>query len=60
MRLGSKVIVITGGSYGLGKALTKACCKEGARVAIIGRNSSKLELPQYSRVVVLAEADSVS
>ena len=43
MRLGSKVIAITGGSYGLGKALTRACCKEGARVAIIGRNTGKLE-----------------
>ena len=44
MRLDSKVIAITGGSHGLGKALAKACCMEGARVAIIGRNSSKLEL----------------
>ena len=44
MRLGSKVIAITGGSHGLGKALAKACSEQGARVAIIGRNSSKLEL----------------
>jgi len=44
MRLASKVIAITGGSYGLGKALANACYSEGARIAIIGRNSSKLEL----------------
>lgn len=46
MSLASKVIAITGGSHGLGKALAKACCKEGARVVIIGRNSSKLESAQ--------------
>jgi len=44
VKLASKIVAITGGSHGLGKALAKACCKEGARVAIIGRNSSKLEL----------------
>jgi len=43
VKLASKTIAITGGSHGLGKALAMACCKEGARVAIIGRNSSKLE-----------------
>lgn len=46
MRLASKVVAITGGSHGLGKALAKACSDEGARVAIIGRSSSKLELAQ--------------
>ena len=44
VKLDSKVVVITGGSHGLGKALAKACCEEGARVAILGRNSEKLEL----------------
>ena len=43
MRLDSKVIAITGGSQGLGRALAKACCREGARVAIIGRDFHKLE-----------------
>ncbi|MCH1581321.1 MAG: SDR family oxidoreductase, partial [Luminiphilus sp.] len=38
----SKVIAITGGSQGLGRALAKACCREGARVAIIGRDARKL------------------
>lgn len=43
MQLQSKVIAITGGSQGLGKVLAKACCEQGAKVAIIGRNAQKLE-----------------
>ena len=35
MQLQSKVIAITGGSQGLGKVLAKACCEQGAKVAII-------------------------
>lgn len=38
-----KVIAITGGSEGIGKALTEEFLKKGAKVATCGRNNSKLE-----------------
>ena len=43
MQLDSKVIAITGGSRGLGKALAIQCCERGAKVAILGRNTQQLE-----------------
>jgi len=43
MELESKVIAITGGSRGLGKALAMGCCERGARVVILGRNAQQLE-----------------
>ncbi len=38
-----KVIAITGGSEGIGKALTEEFLRRGAKVATCGRNSTKLE-----------------
>ncbi len=38
-----KVIAITGGSEGIGKALTEEFLKRGAKVATCGRNSTKLD-----------------
>ncbi|QCK16406.1 SDR family oxidoreductase [Mangrovivirga cuniculi] len=38
-----KIVLITGGSSGIGKALSEVFGKEGARIAITGRNKEKLE-----------------
>ncbi len=60
----NKVIVITGASSGIGKALAEAALQAGARVAVCGRNKSKLTetLPKSDRLLcvqadVSAEAD---
>ncbi len=37
-----KVVAITGGSDGIGKALVEFCLQQGAQVATCGRNQSKL------------------
>ncbi len=39
----NKVVVVTGGSDGIGKALTGALLKVGAKVATCGRNGQKLQ-----------------
>jgi short-subunit dehydrogenase len=38
-----KIVVITGGSDGIGKALTEMLLKKGAKVATCGRNQQKLD-----------------
>lgn len=40
-RLSEKVVVIVGGTSGLGRSAARACVREGARVVVVGRNPDK-------------------
>lgn len=58
--LTDKVVVITGGTDGIGKALVDACLAGGARVATCGRHHDKLyalqsEYPSYPLHTVVAD-----
>lgn len=51
-RLAGKVVLITGASRGIGRALAHACAAEGARLAICARNKNDLK-------AVAAEVESL-
>ena len=57
MRLSGKMIVVIGGTTGLGLSAAKAFAKEGARVVVVGRNAesveaARLELGPQARTLV--------
>ncbi|MDQ3535116.1 MAG: SDR family NAD(P)-dependent oxidoreductase, partial [Bacteroidota bacterium] len=56
-----KVVIITGGSSGIGKACAKVFGSEGAKIVITGRDLSKLksasgELQGIDHIVIQADA----
>jgi len=55
----NKVIVITGGSSGIGKALANIALSQGARVAVCGRDRNKLsgQFPQAGEQLLCFQAD---
>ena len=46
LALGGRVVVVTGGSDGLGAAVARTLLREGARVAVCGRSPDRLEARQ--------------
>ena len=43
MKLHGKIVLVTGGSRGIGKAISKLFVEEGAQVIITSKNITKLE-----------------
>src|SRR5215831_20735171 len=41
MRLANKVVLVTGGNSGIGRSIVRRAVKEGAKVAIVGRDAAK-------------------
>ena len=48
MSINKRVAIVTGGSSGIGKAISKALATEGLSVAIIARNKAEVEKTVHS------------
>jgi len=61
MKLAGKVAVVTGATDGIGKAIALICAKEGAKVAMVGRDEAKgkaaLEEVRKSGEAIYIKAD---
>lgn len=65
LNLNGKVAVVTGGSLGIGRAVTEALAREGVRVAIVARSQGALEeaareISEATGVEILAAPADVS
>ena len=60
--LSPKIALVTGGGSGIGRAIAASLCKNGAKVAILSRNLSRIdktaaELKQQNFAVLPLQAD---
>ncbi len=60
MTLENSVVLITGGSAGIGRAIAQTLAESGARVAITGRNKARLEEAAHALSVFPIQADVAS
>lgn len=58
--LRDKVVIVTGGSNGIGKGIAKSFVKEGAQVTLIARGSERLEVTQREFTSMGYQVDIIS
>ncbi|MGC8737829.1 MAG: SDR family oxidoreductase [Candidatus Hydrogenedens sp.] len=61
-RLKDKVVLITGASEGIGRAMAKVCSREGAKVVVSARNEARLmelteEIKNKNNAILIVKAD---
>ena len=62
MRFENKVVLVTGGNFGIGRSIAHRFAREGAKVAIVARNEERAndvvrELTDQGSVAVFFKAD---